>query len=295
MTDKNTTTSGMVFNKATLSFPAKQEILFSKKYFSDSIIQFRVAFLLVTILYASFGYLDSRIVPQFANLFQIIRYFFVVPLLTVVLLLSFTNFFWKIWQALLLISFIVAGGGISIMTMVVPENYSYYGGMMLIFSAGYFFIKLRFFLATIAGWTTLLFFNIGAVFYAHATSLILISNNFFFISVNLIGMFAAYNIEYYARRDFYLNQELDRQKASVEEVNKNLEEIVENRTIELVAEKNKAEQSDKLKSAFLANMSHEIRTPMNGILGFAGLLKSPDLSGEEQQTYIKIIEKSGAR
>ncbi|MDP3452912.1 MAG: ATP-binding protein, partial [Bacteroidales bacterium] len=54
-------------------------------------------------------------------------------------------------------------------------------------------------------------------------------------------------------------------------------------------------ESDWLKSAFLANMSHEIRTPMNGILGFAGLLKEPKLSGEEQQKYIKIIEKSGVR
>lgn len=59
--------------------------------------------------------------------------------------------------------------------------------------------------------------------------------------------------------------------------------------------KERAEQSDQLKSAFLANMSHEIRTPMNGILGFAELLKKPDLTGEKQQQYIKIIEKSGAR
>ncbi|KAF0202309.1 MAG: PAS/PAC sensor hybrid histidine [Bacteroidetes bacterium] len=56
-----------------------------------------------------------------------------------------------------------------------------------------------------------------------------------------------------------------------------------------------AEESDRLKSAFLANMSHEIRTPMNGILGFAELLKKPDLTGEEQQDYIRIIEKSGTR
>ncbi|PKP22060.1 MAG: hypothetical protein CVU04_00030 [Bacteroidetes bacterium HGW-Bacteroidetes-20] len=56
-----------------------------------------------------------------------------------------------------------------------------------------------------------------------------------------------------------------------------------------------AEESDRLKSAFLANMSHEIRTPMNGILGFAELLKEPGLSGEEQQEYIDIIEKSGVR
>jgi signal transduction histidine kinase/CheY-like chemotaxis protein/PAS domain-containing protein len=64
---------------------------------------------------------------------------------------------------------------------------------------------------------------------------------------------------------------------------------------ELVTAKEHAEQSDHLKSAFLANMSHEIRTPMNGILGFADLLKEPNLSGEEQQQYIGIIEKSGIR
>lgn len=64
---------------------------------------------------------------------------------------------------------------------------------------------------------------------------------------------------------------------------------------ELIAARKKAEESDQLKSAFLANMSHEIRTPMNGILGFAGLLKEPSLSGAEQQEYIAIIEKSGER
>jgi len=64
---------------------------------------------------------------------------------------------------------------------------------------------------------------------------------------------------------------------------------------ELIKAKEHAEESDRLKTSFLANMSHEIRTPMNGILGFAELLKEPGLSGEEQQKYISIIEKSGAR
>ena len=69
----------------------------------------------------------------------------------------------------------------------------------------------------------------------------------------------------------------------------------EKRAAELVIAKERAEQSDRLKSAFLANMSHEIRTPMNGILGFSSLLKEPNLTGDEQQEYIRIIEKSGAR
>jgi len=74
-------------------------------------------------------------------------------------------------------------------------------------------------------------------------------------------------------------------------------DITERKEMEarLILSKEKAEESDRLKSAFLANMSHEIRTPMNGILGFAELLKEPDLTGEQQQDYIEIIEKSGAR
>ncbi len=64
---------------------------------------------------------------------------------------------------------------------------------------------------------------------------------------------------------------------------------------ELVLAKEKAEESDRLKSAFLANMSHEIRTPMNGILGFADLLKDPHLTGEEKEEYVGIIRKSGHR
>ncbi len=64
---------------------------------------------------------------------------------------------------------------------------------------------------------------------------------------------------------------------------------------DLIAAKEQAEESDRLKSAFLANISHEIRTPMNGILGFAELLKEPRLSPEESREYVSIIEKSGIR
>jgi len=64
---------------------------------------------------------------------------------------------------------------------------------------------------------------------------------------------------------------------------------------DLIKAKEKAEESDRLKTAFLANVSHEIRTPMNGILGFANLLKNPDLAGLKQQKFVGIIEKSGER
>ncbi|MCF8382961.1 MAG: PAS domain S-box protein [Chlorobium sp.] len=75
------------------------------------------------------------------------------------------------------------------------------------------------------------------------------------------------------------------------------EDITEKKKLwsELIAAKEKAEESDRLKTAFLANISHEIRTPMNGILGFSELLKDSHLSGEEQAEYIGLIEQSGLR
>jgi PAS domain S-box-containing protein len=81
-----------------------------------------------------------------------------------------------------------------------------------------------------------------------------------------------------------LNEELEKGNRILHKTNKELEQA-----------KKKAEESDRLKSAFLANMSHEIRTPMNGILGFAELLKEPELKGDEAQHYVEIIQKSGHR
>ena len=57
----------------------------------------------------------------------------------------------------------------------------------------------------------------------------------------------------------------------------------------------KAEESDRLKSAFLANMSHEIRTPMNGIMGFSKLLRKKDLSSDKRDMYLNIIDQSSQR
>lgn len=87
------------------------------------------------------------------------------------------------------------------------------------------------------------------------------------------------------------NERIEAQNKGYQKINDKLIEV----NLELTKAKGKAEESDHLKSAFLANMSHEIRTPMNGILGFAGLLKEPDLTGEELHKYVSIIEKSGLR
>ncbi len=62
---------------------------------------------------------------------------------------------------------------------------------------------------------------------------------------------------------------------------------------ELIDAKEKAEESDRLKSAFLANMSHEIRTPMNAILGFSQLLADENITNIDKKQFINLIHTSG--
>jgi PAS domain S-box-containing protein len=62
---------------------------------------------------------------------------------------------------------------------------------------------------------------------------------------------------------------------------------------ELIAAREQAVESDRLKSAFLANISHEIRTPMNGIIGFSELLDNSDLGIDKRKMYVDIVKSSG--
>ncbi|MFH2044184.1 MAG: ATP-binding protein [Pseudomonadota bacterium] len=84
-----------------------------------------------------------------------------------------------------------------------------------------------------------------------------------------------------------LNDEL-RQHAEV------LEQSVADRTAELLIAKERAESSDRIKSAFLATMSHELRTPLNSIIGFTGIMLQ-ELAGpinEEQYKQLKMVQSS---
>jgi len=68
--------------------------------------------------------------------------------------------------------------------------------------------------------------------------------------------------------------------------------VEKNIALQLEADRDKAEQSDLLKSEFLSNMSHEIRTPLNGIIGFSEMLDREGITLEKKQKYMRIIRSS---
>ena len=98
------------------------------------------------------------------------------------------------------------------------------------------------------------------------------------------------------KKNTLLEQQKEEIETQAEKLRKHryyLEELVDKRTKELRQAKEKAEESDKLKSAFLANISHEVRTPMNAIIGFSSYLKDEQTTREEIKNYVDIIINSG--
>jgi len=104
---------------------------------------------------------------------------------------------------------------------------------------------------------------------------------------------------------FQINKELafqneEKAKLAAELIIANKELLFQNeekekRAEELMIAKDKAEASDRLKTAFMNNISHEIRTPLNGILGFAPLIILPDITKEEKHEYFEILNSSSTR
>jgi signal transduction histidine kinase/ActR/RegA family two-component response regulator len=225
-------------NYLTLSYTGeltKYEKAFLDDYFLNSVSHFRFSLVLSMIFYGSFAFLDARVVPQLRDIFGVIRFGIVFPILAAVYAFSYSKTFRKYWQ--LIITFIMFTTGFGIIIMNVYASgilvYSYYAGLILIFIFGYTFIKARFVYSSLAGWAIVVSYEISAMFFSHTPVNILINNNYFFISANVIGMFISYFLELSARKEFYSRIQLQQEKENVKTANNALEKRVMERTEQL--------------------------------------------------------------
>lgn len=212
-------------NRLTLSFFDDLEDEFLSALFRRSLKQVRLALVFGICLYGIFGVLDYWLAPWHLVALLRIRFGLVIPFMAGVIIFSYTRYFKKCWQLCLSLTVIFAGLGVIAMMAIAPQQvtYSYYAGLILIFIYGYSFIGLRFIWATVAGWVIVLAYELSVVWLGSVSTVNIINNNFFFIGGNLIGMFASYTIELYARREFWQAHRLKEEKKKVSAANVKLD------------------------------------------------------------------------
>ena len=215
-------------NSLTLDFTGelrKYENDFQEDYFNKSLNPFRFSLVLSMIFYGAFAFLDAVSVPALKELFWFIRFGLVFPVFIAVFILTYSRLFKKYMQFIIASIMFITGFAIIIMIIYASKegNYEYYAGLMLIFIFGYTFIRARFLYASIAGWSIVICYEISAIWISHTPVHILINNNFFFISANIIGMFISYFLELSARKDFYMRILLEQEKENVKTANDALE------------------------------------------------------------------------
>ena len=125
-----------------------------------------------------------------------------------------------------------------------PMSYSFYAGLMVCLIFGYTFIRSFFIHATIAGWTVLFCYVFLSVMINTPFDILCVNFSYIFI-VNLLGMIICYAIETSARREFFLREMLQVEKANVINTNVQLEKQVDNRTKELLIKTEKLKNEIK--------------------------------------------------
>lgn len=303
----------MGLNILTLAFPPDIEAAFRENYFKKSLQHTRISILLAIVFFALFGILDAALAGDMCGTLWAVRYGFICPGLFALLLFSYLPAFRKYMQSAMALLMVWTGAGIIYMILIAPApaNYSYYAGLILVFMYSYSFARLRFVWATLAGWIIVVLYEIAALT-IQTPFPILINNNFFFISANIIGMCAAYSIEYFARRDFYLARLLEQEQQKVAAANLELEAKVQERTAQLIQankalrlemqERKRAEKelihAHKMEAigTLAGGIAHDFNNILTAVMGYAEIgMHKKDIDPTKLKYIFEQILQAGFR
>jgi PAS domain S-box-containing protein len=223
-------------NRFTLSFKGDLEREFKEQSIDGLLPQLRLAIISAIILFGAFGFLDHEVVPggDVAPIW-FVRYKIYIPVMLAALLFTFTSAFRKIAQPFVCFLVFFTGGCIIFMFYLVPPEAKAinYFGLIILVVFSYSFVRLRFIWAIVAGWGIHLVYIAVEMFLLDSGVALLLSNNFYLLTANLLGMIAGYYLEYYNRRDFYTARLLEKEKENTARLNIELEEKIVDRTAEL--------------------------------------------------------------
>jgi signal transduction histidine kinase/ActR/RegA family two-component response regulator len=239
------------FDWLTLGFPKDLEEEFRRDYARKSVLHVRIGLAFAIALWCLFGVLDHWIVPEVKEAAWAIRFAFVVPLLLLIFLFTFSSHYYRLAQpAAATAAMISALGLIAMVNLVIrPAGaHPYTSGLLLSVPCICVVWRLRFVNGVWATLATVLADNATAVGFTEIPLPVMLNNNFFLVSSGILGLLAGYNMETYIRRDFLQRRAAER---SVEQL----------------------ELASLARSRFLAAASHDLRQPLHTLSLYSASLK----------------------
>ncbi len=204
-----------------LKFPDDLERTYQDETYQSTLKQLRINIVVVSVIYALFGIVDAVVTPYARNTAWFIRYAVVIPVGIITLAFSFSRAFRKYQHFLISLLAFVGGAGIVVLIDITHGQapYLHFAGLLLVFMSTYTAFKLRFLWATAIGWTIIGMYEVSAVWLHPPALTVFLTDNYFYISANLMGMFTNYQRELYSRRQFLQArrvQEIEQQRHAVE-------------------------------------------------------------------------------
>lgn len=207
----------------SIKFGSEEEKLLEEYSYSKNIIYVRKAIIACSILYGGFVILDYFLYPELIRVFMIIRFGIVIPSFLTFVLLSYAKFFKKYNQLLTVFIYFLGGIGIIAMIYLIEGLNYYYSGLFLIFSAGFFLIKLKLINSIITFSLLILVFVTVGLVYSDYALLDILAHTFFYIAFGIIGVLGSYHFENYEKHQYiqemnYYGEKIDLEKQIVEQL-----------------------------------------------------------------------------
>lgn len=188
-----------------MSSNIKNEKEYRKYLFNEDIRFIRQMLIMSLVLYSSFGFVDRFLDVSNINIFTIIRFYIIAPLVVIIYLLSYHKSFYILHQYLLSALYVVAGLGIVIMITLAPDVFSYYGGLFLVFGYGYFLLRIKWEFVTVGSIViVIVYFYLAFVHLGDYINDILVYS-IFYIAFIIIAISSSYTFTKY-RKERYLQE-----------------------------------------------------------------------------------------
>jgi len=198
-----------------LYFDKKIETIYRKDTYDNDLSYIRIVLVLCVFFYSVFGFLDHFIDIPYKSEFMIIRFAIVNPIFLLGFALSFHPKFEKVHQLVLMFAYFFAGIGIVAMLILVPDNFSYYGGLFLIFAVGHFMTKLYWLNATLVSVTIFMTYFVLSLLSGNFSNDVLIYSFFYLFFIIICG-YASYLSDQYKRDKFRQTHSLEGDKVVLE-------------------------------------------------------------------------------